>query len=134
MGRRRVRLLLDTHALFWALTDSGELSRRAREAISDRANTVYTSPVNAFEMSLKHRVGKMPGAISVLAGYARHLATLGAVPLDLTDDHALLAGSLDWSHRDPFDRILAAQSIDEGCRLVTRDPAFADMPGLVTLW
>jgi PIN domain nuclease of toxin-antitoxin system len=129
-----MKLLLDTHALFWALTDPGELSRPSRLAIVDRANTVLASPVSAFEMSLKNRLGKMPEARPVLAAYSRHVAALGATALPLSDEHCLLAGSLDWVHRDPFDRLLAAQAIIEGCHLVTKDPAFAVAPGLATLW
>lgn len=59
----------------------------------------------------------------LVVGFDRHLARLGARSLDVTTNHALLAGSLEWSHRDPFDRMLAAQSMFESIALITKDPA-----------
>lgn len=69
-----------------------------------------------------------------MAGYARRLKRLGAEPLPITDDHALLAGRVDWDHRDPFDRMLAAQAMTESLTLVTKDAAFTSLPGIRTLW
>jgi PIN domain nuclease of toxin-antitoxin system len=59
---------------------------------------------------------------------------LGAIRLSVTEDHALLAGRLDWNHRDPFDRMLAAQAMIESLVIITSDPAFAGCPGVPTLW
>lgn len=64
----------------------------------------------------------------------RRVEDIEATPLDLTTAHALHAGSMPWEHRDPFDRLLAAQAIVENVVLVTADGAFADLPGLRTAW
>lgn len=69
-----------------------------------------------------------------MTNYARHLRRLGLRCVPISDDHALVAGGLDWVHRDPFDRMLAAVAMVEGWTLVTRDPAFDSLPGLRTLW
>jgi len=71
----------------------------------------------------------------VLVGaYSRHLARLGATSLPVVEGHALLAGTLDWAHRDPFDRMLAAQSMIESLTLITDDAALAALPGVATVW
>jgi PIN domain nuclease of toxin-antitoxin system len=129
-----MRLLLDTHTLFWALTDPPRLGHDARAAISDAANSVAASAANAWEMGTKRRIGKMPEAEAIVTDFAAHLARLRADILPIDADHALLAGSLDWDHRDPFDRVLAAQAMLTNRTLVTKDPAFLTLPGLRTLW
>ena len=129
-----MNLLLDTHALFWALTSPDRLGPGCRSQIEDSSVAVWVSPISAYEMAHKHRIGKMPEALAVLPRLADHIATMGALELPLTTNHCLLAGQLDWSHRDPFDRFLAAQALSEGCHLVSLDPAFASLGGLMTLW
>lgn len=129
-----MRLLLDTHALLWALADPGRLSDVALATIQDRRNDVWVSAASAWEVATKFRLGKLPDAQALILGYAEHLETLGAAELPVSSRHALDAGSLQWTHRDPFDRILAAQAIVESAALVTVDPVFADLPGLRRLW
>lgn len=126
--------LLDTHALLWAWTDPSRLGTHARAVIGARSSTLLVSAVSAWEIAVKHRLGKLPGAEGVIAGYGRSVARLGGRSLPVTEDHALLAGGLDWSHRDPFDRMLAAQAMVEGCPLVTQDSAFRDLPGVRIVW
>ncbi len=70
----------------------------------------------------------------LLGAYAKHLDRLGVVRLAMTEDHALLAGRLEWNHHDPFDRMLAAQAMIESLVIITDDPALADCPGVPTLW
>lgn len=127
-------LLLDTHTLLWALTEPTRLGRRARRAVEDRRSTIYVSAVSGLELATKHRLGKLPHAWPVLEGFERHRDRLGAEELSITTSHALLAGSLEWDHRDPFDRLLAAQSLVEGVPLVTKDAAFTTIPGFRVLW
>lgn len=128
-----VRALLDTHVLLWALMEPAKLSPRAREILKDAANTVLVSPASAWEIATKHRLGRLPEAESVVRGYRRHLATLMATEVPITSEHALLAGSLGAEHRDPFDRMLAAQALVEGVSLVTGDPAFSALR-VETVW
>ncbi len=120
-----VKVLLDTHVLLWALMEPGKLSPRAREILKDPANTVLVSPASAWEISTKHRLGRLPAAESVVRGYRHHLTTLMATEIPITSEHALLAGSLGAEHRDPFDRMLAAQALVEGVPLLTADPVFS---------
>jgi PIN domain nuclease of toxin-antitoxin system len=119
-----LRLLLDTHALLWALMEPERLSARARNLIEDPANALLVSAASAWEIASKHRLGRLPEAEAVVRGFQRHLTTLQAVELRISVEHALLAGSLPGEHRDPFDRMLAAQALIEGVPLLTVDPIF----------
>ncbi|HEX2704310.1 MAG TPA: type II toxin-antitoxin system VapC family toxin, partial [Candidatus Lustribacter sp.] len=108
-----MRYLLDTHTLLWALTDPASLGDGAAQVVRDADQTLVVSAASAWEIATKQRLGRLPHADAIVATYARHLRRLGAEPLPITDEHALLAGDLDWGHRDPFDRILAAQAMVE---------------------
>lgn len=129
-----MRLLLDTHAVLWALTDPRRLGATARQAIENRANALTVSAATAWELATKHRLGRLPAARPLLDAYPQHLARLGAERLPVEDHHALLAGQLEWEHRDPFDRMLGAQAISESMALVTADAAFSELRGIRTLW
>jgi PIN domain nuclease of toxin-antitoxin system len=128
-----VRLLLDTHAFLWWVTDDPQLSDMARAAITDTDNEVLVSAVSAWEMATKHRLGKLGSAAGAVSGFAELVAADGFTHLPVTYRHALLAGSYSHAHRDPFDRMLAAQSALEAVPLVTRDQAFAAFD-VETLW
>ncbi len=129
-----MRLLLDTHTLLWALAEPRRLSGRAAELITAPTNVVMVSAASAWEIATKYRLGRLPGAGSIVDGFAAHLAMLRAEELPIRSVHALQAGSFDVQHRDPFDRMLAAQAVVEGVPLVTNDSAFAAFPALKTLW
>ena len=119
-----MRVLLDTHALLWWLFDDPALSERARAAISDPANDILVSSASAWEISTKHRLGKLPEAgeaVRDLPGLLRR-ARIEVLPITL--EHALHAGSLRGEHRDPFDRMLIAQSQLEKLTLVSSDRIF----------
>ena len=119
-----MRLLLDTHALLWWWTDDKQLSRTAREAIADEGNTVLVSAANVWEISTKFRLGKLAIAASALKQFQALIEADGFEHLPIIWQHSLLAGSYRHEHRDPFDRMLAAQSEIEKARLVTCDAAF----------
>lgn len=129
-----MRLLLDTHTLLWTLTEPERMPDQAAERIADPSTELLVSAAAAWECAIKHRLGKLPGADGILASFAEHLATLGATEVPITTADALLAGSLNWAHRDPFDRVLAAQSIRRSVPLVSRDPVFNALPGVRVLW
>jgi len=129
-----VRALLDTHALLWALTEPGRLGSQARQVLTDSSHELVVSAASAWEVATKQRIGRLPQADVLVGAYGRHLDRLGVTRLPMTEEHALLAGQLDWSHRDPFDRMLAAQAMSETLTLITRDPAFADLRGIATIW
>ena len=116
-----MRLLLDTHALLWWWKDDPRLSKRAATAIADESNTVLVSAASAWEIATKHRIGKLSGAASALREFNELIVADGFSHLAVSYQHALKAGGFDIEHRDPFDRMLAAQSIIEGATLVTDD-------------
>jgi PIN domain nuclease of toxin-antitoxin system len=127
-------LLLDTHALAWAIGRPERLGERARAAIEEPTNHLLASAASAWELSTKVRLGRFREAEPLVAQYPSLIAELGAEPLPMSDRHALRAGGLAWEHRDPFDRMLAAQALLEHATLVTRDDAFHALAGLDTLW
>jgi PIN domain nuclease of toxin-antitoxin system len=129
-----MRLLLDTHALLWALAEPHRLSRRAADLIMSPTNDVLVSAASAWEIATKYRLGRLRGAGPIVAGFAAHLAMLRAEELPVRSIHALAAGNFAVEHRDPFDRMLAAQAQVEGVPLLTDDPAFSAFPVLRTLW
>lgn len=126
--------LLDTHALIWALTEPRELSPKARRAIQSFDNRLVASSASAYEIGYKHKLGKLPGLDGLLLGYARHIAELCNEELPIRSVHALAAGHLDWEHRDPFDRLIAAQAIVESMVVITSDQEFRSFPLVETLW
>ncbi len=128
-----MKLLLDTHCLLWALMTPEKLSPRARGFILAPDNELLVSTACAWEIATKHRLGKLPEAGAVLSDYSGALQQLMAFELPISSAHALLAGQLTQAHRDPFDRILAAQATLEGLTLVTADRVF-QMFAVTVLW
>ena len=118
-------ILLDTHALIWWLEGGGSLSPGARRAISDRDTTVLVSAASAWEIAIKHQIGKfrVPDLIKDFRG---RIESEGFVELPITIEHAVTAGTLPGAHKDPFDRVLIAQSRVEDVSIVTRDERFRE--------
>lgn len=129
-----MRLLLDTHALWWAFSEPTRLSAVGRRAVFDSRTELLYSSVTPWELSTKHRRGRFPEVGVLLSAFSESVARLNATEIPVTGKHGLLAGRLEWEHRDPFDRMLAAQSILEGARLVTSDRAFSTLPGVDIFW
>jgi PIN domain nuclease of toxin-antitoxin system len=127
------RILLDSHALFWFIDGDSRLSPAARDVIKDAGNVVYVSAVTAWEIASKFRLGKWPDAEALVNDLAGIMSTHGFEPLPLSLEHARHAGVLHGPHRDPFDRMLAAQAEIEDIPLVTADPAFRQFK-VQTLW
>ena len=111
------RLLLDTHAFLWCLSNVSELVEAARAQIVDPRNDVYVSAITGWEIAVKRAKGRLtaPDNLGTL------VAERGFSDLPLTFHHAEQAGNLPMHHRDPFDRFLIAQAQIEGLVLVTRD-------------
>ena len=128
-----MRILLDTHALLWWLDGDRRLSQRARRLIDSDQTAVLVSAASAWEIRTKFRLGKLPGAAAVAADLMGCLDSQGFAPLSITVDHAQRAGSLPGPHRDPFDRVLIAQSQAEDLPLVTVDPVFG-LYGVKVIW
>jgi len=128
-----LRALLDTHTLIWWLTDDPRLSARAKGLIADSANEILVSAASAWEISTKHRLGRLPGFGGLVARYAEILDGESFVSLQIDPLHALRAGSYRLTHRDPFDRMLAAQSELLPVPLLTNDEALHGFPCRI-LW
>ena len=128
-----MKVLLDTHALLWVLLEPAKLSRRVRTLVSDTKTEVLVSSATAWEIATNHRLGKLEHAENVVRGYAEHLHRALATELPISSAHALLAGSFKNAHKDPFDRLIAAQSVLEAVTLVSSDAAFQDFP-VTLIW
>src|SRR5688572_6130878 len=102
-------ILLDSHAFFWWATEHERLSARAYAAIEGQAR-VYVSAVVAWEVSNKVRLGKWPSAKTLSERFVETVEHYRWLPLPISIEHALLAGTFPAMHRDPFDRMLAAQA------------------------
>ncbi len=129
-----MRLLLDTHTFFWAVRDPSRIPAAATALLTDPGNELLVSAVTPWEMGIKVRSGRFPEAVAFLAAMPRYLSTLGAAELPITIEHSLVAGQLEWPHRDPFDRMLAAQAIIENAVLLSADAAFAALGGVRLAW
>jgi PIN domain nuclease of toxin-antitoxin system len=127
-----MRVLLDTQVFFWWETDNRRLSNEAREAIAD-ATHVFVSAVTAWELATKTRLGKWPEAAELAAEIEGALEAEDFEPLPISIEHARTAGFLATAHRDPFDRMLAAQAQVESLALVTADPIFNQL-GIQVIW
>ena len=112
-----MNLLLDTHALIWVLEDNPTLSEQARNAIINGKNVVFVSAATVWEMSIKQSMGKL----EVPDNVKEEMELLRFTPLEITFEHAKLAGQLPNIHKDTFDRMLIAQAKLEGLMLVSGD-------------
>lgn len=128
-----MKLLLDTHALLWWWKSDSRLSKRAAEAMTDENNEILVSAASAWEIATKHRLGKLPGVERAIREFHDLVVADGFSHLAVSYRHALLAGGITAVHRDPFDRMLAAQSEIEEALLVTDDAAMSGL-GVKTYW
>ena len=120
-----MKLLLDTHALLWWWTNDPQLSAKAKRAIANDANTILVSAASAWEIATKTRLGKLDIGPLALTRFAALVQADGFAHLPMTWQHCVHSGGLPLDQRDPFDRMLAAQSLIEDAALVTKDAAFA---------
>ena len=125
-----MKLLLDSHAVYWWAVGSARLSSRAKRLILDRANTVLVSAASIYEIELKARRGRVNlPSFELRAALRRNEVE----ELAITHEHAEYAANFDWEHRDPWDRLLLAQARLEQCSLVSVDSVF-DQAGADRLW
>ena len=127
-----MRLLLDTHALLWWVAGDLRMPLSARTAI-DKASVTFASAVSAMEIATKFRIGKLPQGRLLASDFEAQLAAHGFEALPLTARHGQFAGNLLIANKDPFDRMLIAQSIIEGIPLVSNEAGF-DRFGVSRIW
>jgi PIN domain nuclease of toxin-antitoxin system len=124
------KLLVDTNVIVWLLLgDRSRVSETARDALEDERNRVAVSAVTVWEIAVKRSLGKL----TIEDRWARALTGLGFDALPVTAIHAEAVEHLPWHHRDPFDRLLAAQAITEGLELVSADARLAAY-GVELVW
>lgn len=128
-----MRVLLDTHALLWWLADDPSLSATARRAIAEMDNTIFVSAASAWEIATKFAKGKLPSAEAIIPNLAQIVAEEGFLHLPITIDHMIRSAFLPGDHRDPFDRILAAQGLIEDMVLLSTDEKMREL-GVSVAW
>ncbi len=128
-----MRLLLDTYAFFWFIDGSDRMPPSVAASIEASAGSVHVSIASLWEMAIKVGLGRWPEAAGIVSEFEYLMEVGHFLPLAISPPHIRLATSIASAHRDPFDRLLAAQARVEGLTLVTTDPAFTTL-GADTLW
>jgi PIN domain nuclease of toxin-antitoxin system len=128
-----MRILLDTCTVLWATSSPERLSIRARTLLIDGTNEVYVSAASAWEIATKFRKGKLPEAELLERNFLETMEAAGYTMLPVDGAHGLRAGRLVGDHRDPFDRIIAAQALGLDIPVVTPDLLF-DGFGVRRIW
>lgn len=128
-----MKVLLDTSVLLWVTYDAPRLSARARAIYADPSTELYISVVSLWEITVKSQIGKLPlpGTLEELLAPLRDVRAASVLPL--TESAVLRLRSLPALHRDPFDRMLICQAIDEGLALLTPDAHVRAYP-VTTEW
>ena len=117
-----MKILLDTHVLLWAALSPAMLSATASGLIVDEGNEILVSAASAWEIATKVRIGKLPGAERFEREFLELVDQAGYSLLDIDASVALRAGRLGGEHRDPFDRMLAAQALAADIPILSADP------------
>ncbi len=125
--------LLDTHALLWAAHRPDKLPSKVLSILEDTENHVFVSPVSAIEIAIKSRRGQLEFSTGLAHDFSSQVSAHGFAHLPITANHAQLAGSFVQPHKDPWDRLLAAQAILEQLTLLTCDGKVAAF-GVTTFW
>ena len=128
-----MKLLLDTHAVVWWWADDARLPAASRAVIASPESTVLVSAASAWEIATKSRLGKWPEARRIIDEFAALLRRSRFLPLAISIEHARLAGNLDVPLRDPFDRMLIAQSMLEEATVISGDASFRGLAANV-IW
>jgi len=119
--------LLDTHAFLWFINDDKSLSQAAKAVIEDPANTIYLSVASVWEMAIKVRLGKLEMPLPFLDFMTEQMRRNSRLRLlGINIEHADIVASLPLYHRDPFDRMIIAQSLLAEFSIITKDKAFDD--------
>ena len=130
-----MRVLLDTSTLLWFLRDDGELSDRAATLIEDDLTDAVVSVASIWEIAIKAALGKLPRPAGMATTLEKELLDAGFTILPIRFGHAVRAGFLPMIHKDPFDRLLIAQCLEENLVALTDDPNWSESGyGLKVIW
>jgi len=128
-----LRALLDTHALLWWLSDDPALTRTARKVITETKNTLIVSAVSAWEIATKVRLEKLPTGADLASDFSGQIQREGFELLAISAEHGIRAGLLPGPHKDPFDRMLIAQSQAENVPIISNEAVFESY-GVRRVW
>jgi PIN domain nuclease of toxin-antitoxin system len=128
-----MRVLVDTHTILWAGLAPARIGKRAAAILANKSNEVFVSAVAAWEIATKVRLGKLPGAEVLERDFIESVQEAGYTLLPITAAHALRAGRLPGDHRDPFDRMIAAQALAEDIPILSIDKSL-DVFGITRIW
>lgn len=128
-----MRVLLDTHALLWAKMSPEKLGRQAAEIMARPLNVIFVSAASAWEIATKVRLGKLPGLDRLERDFLEIMEQSGYTLLPIDVANALRAARFTAPHRDPFDRLIAAQALAMDIPILSKDPKL-DAFGVRRLW
>jgi PIN domain nuclease of toxin-antitoxin system len=128
-----LRALLDTHTLLWWCSDDPALPQAARQIISETDNTLLVSAASAWELAIKFQMGKLRKASDLVSDFSGRMEREGFHVLPISAEHGIRAGLLPGPHKDPFDRMLIAQSQAENIPIVSNELVF-EAYGVRRLW
>ena len=128
-----MRVLLDSHTLLWWILDDPALTPRASDAIAEARDAVLVSAATAWELAIKFQLGRLPMASDLIANFSNVVDNEKFQVLSVSADHGIRAGTLPLIHKDPFDRLLAAQAQAENVLIVSNDLIF-EAYGVRRLW
>ena len=126
-----MRYLLDTHAFLWFVLDDKRISTKAKSIIADSENEIYFSAASAWEMAIKTKLARLKFKGELGSFIIEQLSTNSFVPLSITISHSLYTEQLPQIHKDPFDRIIIAQSKLEDLPLISTDKKIRKYPTTV---
>ncbi len=125
--------LLDTHVVAWFFGDRKKLPKHILARIEDNQNDIFVSPINAYEIGLKFKLNKWHDVAQLAGNFSGLCTGAGFIQLAISVRDGETAADLPLSHRDPFDRLLAAQSIGNGLPILSADPVL-DLFGVTRIW
>ena len=128
-----MRALFDTHALIWWFSDDSSLSPMVREIIANTENTLLVSAATAWEIAIKHQLGKIRKVADLVSDFSGRIEREGFQLLPISAEHGIRAGLLPGLHKDPFDRMLIAQAQAENVPVLSNDAVFESY-GVRRLW
>jgi len=128
-----LRALFDTHALIWWFSDDPSLTQTVRGIIADTDNTLLVSAASAWELAIKYQLGKLRKAADLVSDFSRRIEREGFQLLPISAEHGIRAGLLPGPHKDPFDRMLIAQSQAENMPIISNEIVFENY-GIRRLW